>query len=184
MTFQKMYLRTFAVVVMLMAVGCQSTPGPALKKDTASDKAAINALRDKFMAAFNSNDAAAVAACYTDDAIMMNPNEASAEGKPAIQASFQAMFQQGGAKMALTPRETELSGDWAFESGASSITIPPKAVRKKAASKRAAKKAGKPVELTSRYVVVLKKQADGAWKIHLDMGNSAAPRPARRARRK
>ena len=184
MTFQKMHLCASAVVVMLMAVGCQSTPVPAVKKDTAADKAAINALRDKVMAAFNANDAAAIAACYTDDAVMMNPNEASAEGKSAIQASYQAMFQQGAAKVARTPRETELSGDWAFEAGASSVTITPKAVRKKVASRRAAKKDGKPVEVTSRYVVVLKKQADGAWKVHLDMGNSAAPRPARRVKKR
>jgi uncharacterized protein (TIGR02246 family) len=184
MMFRKMHLRALAVVVMLMVVGCQSTPGPAVKKDTAADKAAINALRDKVMATFNSNDAAAIAACYTDDAVVMNPKEASAEGKPAIQASFQAMFQQGAAKMALTPRETELSGDWAFETGTGTITITPKAARKKVASKRTAKKAGKPVEVTTRYVVVLKKQADGAWKVHLDIGNSAAPRPARRARKK
>lgn len=184
MTFRKMHLCTFAVVVMLMAVGCQSTPVPAAKKGTAADKAAINALRDKVMAAFNSNDAAAIAACYTDDAVVMNPNEASAEGKPAIQASYQATFQQGAAKMAVTPRETEVSGDWAFETGAVSVTVTPKAARKKVASRRAAKKAGKPVEVTSRYVVVLKKQADGSWKVHLDIGNSATPRPVRRAKKK
>ena len=184
MTFQKMYLCTFAVVVMLMTMGCQSAPGPAEKKDTVADKAAINALRDKVVAAFNANDAAAVAACYTDDAVMMNPNEASAEGKPSIQASYQAMFQQGATRIALTPRETEVSGDWAFETGAGSITVTPKAAPRKVASKRAAKRTGKPVEVTSRYVVVLKKQAGGSWKVHLDIGNSATPRPARPAKRR
>ena len=173
MTFQKLYLCTFAVVTMLVAVGCQSTPVPAEKKDTAADKAALNALRDKVMAAVNSNDAAAVAACYTDDAIMMSPNEASAEGKQAIQASYQDMFQQGAVKVALTARETEVSGDWAFETGTSSATVTPKT-----APKSAAKKTDKPFEVVSRYVVVLKKQADGSWKVHLDMGNSATPRPA------
>ena len=184
MTFQKMYLCTFAVVVMLMTMGCQSAPGPAEKKDTVADKAAINALRDKVVAAFNANDAAAVAACYTDDAVMMNPNEVSAEGKPAIQASYQAMFHQGATKIALTPRETEVSGDWAFDAGAASITVTPKAAPRKVASKRAAKRTGKPVEVTSRYVVVLKKQAGGSWKVHLDIGNSATPRPARPAKRR
>lgn len=184
MTFQKMHLCTFAVVVMLMAAGCQSAPGPAKKKDTAADKAAINALRDKVMAAFNSTDAAAVAACYADDAVMMNPNEASAEGKQAIQASYQAMFRQGAAKIALAPRQTEVSGDWAFETGTGSITFTSKAASKKAASRRAAKKTSKPVELTSRYVVVLKKQADGSWKVHLDIGNSAAPRATRTAKKR
>jgi uncharacterized protein (TIGR02246 family) len=185
MTFRKIHLCAFAAVAMLVAVGCQSTPGPAAKKDTAADKAAINALRDKVTAAFNSNDAAAVAACYTDDAVMMNPNEASAEGKTAIQASYQATFQQGASKIALTPRETEMAGDWAFETGSASITITPKAVPKKVARKRLAKRSGQPVEMTSRYVVVFKKQADGSWKVHLDIGNSATtPRPVRRAKKR
>ena len=39
----------------------------------------------------NSNDAAALAATYADDAIMMDPNQAAIEGKQAIQAAYEAM---------------------------------------------------------------------------------------------
>ena len=170
MTFQKIHLCTFAAAAMLMAVGCESSPGPAEKKSTAADTAAITVLRNKVAAAFNSRDAAALAACYTDDAIMMSPNEATATGTQAIQASYQASFQQGAAKMTITPRETEVSGDWAFETGTTSLTITPKT--------------GKPVEEAGRYVVVLKKQAGGFWKIHLDAGNSAAPLPAAAGKKK
>jgi uncharacterized protein (TIGR02246 family) len=170
MTFQKMHLCTFAATAMLMAVGCESSPGPAEKKNTAADTAAITVLRDKFAAAFNSKDAAALTACYTDDGIAMPPNQATVTGKQAIQAYYQATFQQGAAKITITPRETEVSGDWAFETGTTSLTITPKT--------------GKPVEEASRYVVVLKKQTGGFWKIHLDASNSAAPMPAPAAKKK
>ena len=54
------------------------------------------------------------------------PNEASAEGKGAIQVAYQALFQKVTAKIALTPYKTELADEWAFETGSASGTFTPK----------------------------------------------------------
>lgn len=44
---------------------------PAQERDATADIEAIHALRKKFAAAYNANDAAALAAFYTDDAVLM-----------------------------------------------------------------------------------------------------------------
>jgi ketosteroid isomerase-like protein len=37
---------------------------------------------------------------------------------------------------------------------------------------------GKPMEESSKYLVILKRQADGSWKISRDIENSNTPMPA------
>jgi len=148
---------------MLTFAGCQTAPTPEPKRDVAADRKAIDALRDQYTIAFNSSDAAATAASFTDDAIVMEANQASVEGKQAIQAMFEAMFKANAVKISLTPAETQVAGDWAYERGAAAITVTPKA--------------GKPIEQSLRYVVILNRQPDGSWKLYRDMGNSSEPLP-------
>jgi ketosteroid isomerase-like protein len=82
-----------ATALVLTFAWCQTTPQQKEKRDVAPDVAAINALNDKVTAAFNSNDAAAMAATVTDDAILMLPNEVTVEGKQKIQALFETRFK-------------------------------------------------------------------------------------------
>ena len=77
MTLYNMWLCAVALTSMLTFAGCHTAPQPEQKRDVAADIKAINALRDQFAAAYNSNDAAAVAAYYSDDAIVMLPNQAA-----------------------------------------------------------------------------------------------------------
>lgn len=168
MTLRNLFLCAFAPVWMLTFAGCQTAPTPEPKRDVAADTAAINALRDKVTAAFNSADAAALAAAYADDAIMMNPNQETVEGKQAIQASYEAMFKENAGKIAvtlvLTPLETQLAGDWAYDRGNATSSITPKS--------------GKPVEQSGKYLVILKRQSDGSWKLHREMSNMNNPPPS------
>jgi len=163
MTSREVRLSVFGLTSMLMLIGCQTAPRSAEKRDAAADAAAINALRDQFTAAYNSHDAAATAATYTDDAILLAENEAAAEGRQAIQACYAAMFQGSAVKLVLTPLETQVAGDWAYDRGNATITVTPKS--------------GKPIEESSRYLVIVKRQPDGSWKIYRDMENSGNPPP-------
>ena len=174
MTLRNLFLCAFAPVLMLTFAGCQTAPQPEQKRDVAADTTAINALRDKVTATFNSNDAAALAANYADDAIMMNPNQAAVEGKQAIQASYEAMFKENAGKitvtLVLTPLETQLAGDWAYDRGSATSTITPKS--------------GKPVEQSGKYLVIVKRQADGSWKVYREISNNNAPPPAAAGKKK
>ena len=63
--------------------------------------------------------------------------------------------------VAFTPLETQVAGDWAYEHGNSTVTITPKS--------------GKPTVESFRYLDIYRRQSDGSWKIHRDMGNNGSP---------
>ena len=175
MPLRKVFACAFAIASMLTFSGCQSAPKPEEKiTDVAADTTAINALRDQYATVFNSNDAAALAATYADDAIMMNPNQVPVEGKPAIQASYEAMFKENAGTvtltLALTPLETQVAGDWAYDRGNATSTVTPKS--------------GKPVEQLGKYLVILKRQTDGSWKVYREMSNNNNPPPGAAGKKK
>jgi uncharacterized protein (TIGR02246 family) len=158
------YLRVFAVLSVVLAAACQQAP-PEQKAAAPADPAPINALRDQFTAAYNSADAAALANLYTEDAIVMPPHQPAVEGKAAIQGWFQTFFSQNTAKLAIIAQETQMINGWAYDRGTFAITITPKA-------------GGGPIEDAGKYLVILQRQADGAWKVHRDIDNSNNPLPA------
>ena len=164
------YLCAFALASLLTFAGCQPAPQPEQKRDVAADTAALNALRDQVIAAFNSHDAAAMAATYADDAVMMNPNQAAVEGKQAIQAAYEGLFKEVQGKIAFTPLETQVAGDWAYDRGNYTVTL--------------TSKSGKPVENSYKYLVIVKRQPDGSWKLHRETGNRNNPPPSAAGKKK
>ena len=66
--------------------------GPVL----AQSKAAIQQLNDKWTAAFNKGDAAAVAAMYAEDAYVLPPGSDMVEGRKAIEAFWRGAVKQFG----------------------------------------------------------------------------------------
>jgi ketosteroid isomerase-like protein len=99
-------LSAVALASMPVFAGCQTAPQPEQKGDVTADIGAINVLRDQFAPADNSNDAAAVSVFFTDDAVLMFPNQAAIEGKQAIEAALEDFFKQKAAKITHTPLET------------------------------------------------------------------------------
>ena len=157
------FLCAVALALMFTFTGCQTAPQPEQKRDAAADIKAINELRSQFATAYNANDAAAAAAYFADDAILMFPNQEAIEGKQAIQAALEDFFKQNAARITHTPLETEVAGDWAYERGNITETVTPKS--------------GKAIERSLKYLVILKRQPDGSWKIHRDMDNSNLKEP-------
>ncbi len=175
MTLRNVCLYAFATAAMLTFVGCQTAPPPEPKRDVSADIAAIKALNDKIAAAFNSNDAAAVAAAYADDAVMMDPNQAPIEGKSAIQAAYEARAKENASMsiastFSFTPLETQVVGDWAYDRGTYTVTLTPKS--------------GKPTERSNKYLTIYKRQPDGSWKVYRDISNSNEPLPSAAAKKK
>jgi len=170
MTLRNLFSCAVALTLMLTFAGCQTAPTPEPKRDVAADTTAINALRDQVAATYNANDAAALAATYADDAIMMNPNEAAAEGRQAIQASYEAVFKENTSKLTFAPLETQVAGDWAYDRGNATITITPKS--------------GKPMEVSGKYLVIVKRQPDGSWKVYREISNSNEPPPSAAGKKK
>ena len=168
MTPRLVFICAFALAAILMFSGCQTAPAPAPKTDVAADVKAIKALSEQYFAAFNSSDAADIAATYADDAIEMPPNQVAIEGKNAIQAGYEAYFKNyadNSSTVAMTPSPSEIQvpGDWAYVRGTYTGTV--------------TRKGGKPMEGSGKYLQVCKRQADDSWKFYRFIWNSNAPPP-------
>jgi uncharacterized protein (TIGR02246 family) len=120
---------------------------------------AVEAANAEWTAAFNRGDAVAVAALYTEGAILMPPDIEMVRGRQGIQEFWQARIQRGLKDAVLTTVEVQADGNTAYEIGRVSLTF------------YAKDQAPKPI--SGKYVVVWKRQADGRWKLHVDIWNSA-----------
>jgi len=149
------------VVLFALIVGISSTGFAGSKGEEGSvheARAAIEAANAKFSEAFARGDAKALAAMYTADAIAFPPDSEMIQGNEAVGEFWKATRSGGVQGVALTTLDVGRSGDVAYESGEVTLTIQP---------------AGKePTTATAKYLVVWKREADGAWKLHRDIWNS------------
>jgi len=110
-----------AAALCLLALGTAVHAG-----DAASDEAAIRASAPAWEKAYNAGDAAAIAAMYWDDALLMPPDAPGVSGRAAIQefmAGDIAGFKEAGLTMVIPPASSiGISGDLAWESGTWSAT--------------------------------------------------------------
>ena len=134
--------------------------------ETEADVEAINSLRDEFIGLDNASDAAGLASLYTNDAVLMPPNQAAVTGNQAIESWFQTTFDQFTTEFTVASEELEVVGDWAFDWGAYMTALTPKA-------------GGEPTEDRGKYIVILRKQVDGSWRIAHDIWNSDNPAPGK-----
>jgi len=117
-----------------------------------------------FTEAFNRGDIAAVAAMYSDDALVFPPDGEIVQGRSAIEALWKGTRDSGMKDLAFTVLDVHSSRDLAVEAGKADFKI------------QTANQA-EPSSQTVKYVVVWKRQKDGAWKLFRDIWNSMPPPP-------
>lgn len=144
-----------AVSAALLAVSC-AQPKPAEMPDTrAADEAAIRAADADFVKAAAAKDLDKCMSLYADDAVFFSSGSPAVLGKDKIRPVIQRML---AAPMQLTVNiasvDVARSGDLAMDRGTVQAAV--------------TDKKGKTTTQTSQYVLVWKKQADGAWKIVAD----------------
>ena len=123
---------------------------------------AIQAADSAQGAALLRGDTAGVAAYYTDDAIVMPPDDKLAKGHDAIVKAIGNIFAAGKITAFSTHREDLLmTGDYAIETLSFEMTIQPKT--------------GKPITDKGKGLTVFKKQPDGSYKSIRDIFNSDSP---------
>jgi uncharacterized protein (TIGR02246 family) len=156
-----MRLAVAAGVLALMSVGVSAQQKPA-----AGDDAAVAKVRAAYQTASAAQDAAGVAKLYTADGVEMPPNAPAQKGRTAIEAFHKAFAQQFMMHgMTITPTETHVMGDRAVDVGSYKQTL-------------MSMKGGGMADDTGKYVVLLKKDASGAWSITHAIYNSDLPPPA------
>ena len=117
----------------------------------------IASANKKFMDAFSRADAAGIAALYTDDAKLLPPGSPMMSGKDAIQSFWQGAMDMGIKEAKLEIVAVESAGNLAYEVSRFALS--------------GEQQGGESIMLTGKYVVVWKNQ-DGNWKLHVDIWNT------------
>ena len=162
------YFRATLAIACVLALGACAqapVPVPAPETNASADIEAVNAVRSSFTSALNAGDAAAIGNLYTADGVSQHNHDKTATGRDAIVESQQAMFSQFSVNAEIMPDETRTMGDFGFDRGRYKMTMTPKA-------------GGDAIIDEGRYVVLLRKEADGAWKVSSDIDNSTMPLPS------
>jgi uncharacterized protein (TIGR02246 family) len=152
-----MMLKPTAFLFALLLAGFSIADAEPKGDEVREARTAIEAANSRFSDAFARGDIQAVASMYTSDAILFPPDSDVVRGNQAIGEFWKATRDSGVRSAALTTDDVGRSGDLAYESGKVSLTIQPEG---KEATNAVAK-----------YVVVWKRESDGAWKLHRDIWN-------------
>ena len=155
-----------ALLIVLAAALAACRPAPPPVSD--ADKAAIRAVGDSFVVYFRTDRDSAMAALYTENAVVMPPNAGAVEGRAAIRAFFSGYPPL--PDFVGTPIDVDGRGDLAYVRGTYSFSMPA------AGGQPAMSDHGKFVEIRRR-------QPDGKWLVSVDIFNSDVPLPVPAARR-
>ncbi|MCG8545788.1 MAG: DUF4440 domain-containing protein [Alphaproteobacteria bacterium] len=112
---------------------------------------------DAYNEAFNRGDAAACAAFFTEDVILMAPDQPMTRGRKAFEDIYNSrMGDSDGGTHSNELVEYGVEGDLAYQIGTYAV-------------------AGANPPEQGKFLNVLKRQADGSWKVAVSMFNSDLP---------
>jgi ketosteroid isomerase-like protein len=136
--------------------------GQPSQEDIEADIAAVNAVRELEVATLASGEANT--AYIAADAVLMPPNEPAVSGSDAIDAWVSDFVAQFTGSVNYTSSQVTVSGDWAIEHYAGTMTLTPVG-------------GGDSTEEVLKGIHVYRREADGSWKMVYDVWNSDAPLP-------
>jgi uncharacterized protein (TIGR02246 family) len=151
-------LLTLAIAACAPSAEAPPAPPPV---DEAAIRGTIEAREREWSAGFMAGDAAAISNLYTEDGASIDPVGEWKRGRAAIAAGLKAQLDTLNVSAREdVPEEVIVAGDYVVEFGRYSYAATTKA-------------GNKPVSGAGRYVVLWRKDADGQWRLHRDLGNEA-----------
>jgi ketosteroid isomerase-like protein len=150
------------LAAILFSVGCNSVPTPA--PDTrAVDEAAIRKADADWVKAAQTRHPDAWVAFYSDDAVVLPPNDKTANIKESIHKIIADMFSMPNVVVTWEPTKVEVakSGDVGYLYGTYQMTWDDSS--------------GKQASDHGKNVEIWRKQADGSWKCAVDTWSSDLP---------
>jgi uncharacterized protein (TIGR02246 family) len=145
------FLFVFAGLVHAQAPAQSSIRDPEIRK-------AIDAGNAKYIDAFARSDAGALSGLYDESGSRFSPKGVVVRGRPAIAQSVAEFMKSvtGPIKVSIETQDLWAVDDLVYETGKYTYTFTPP---------------GKSETQTGgHYVTIWKRQADGGWKIIVDMG--------------
>jgi ketosteroid isomerase-like protein len=119
-------------------------------------------VRDSWLTAVRAGDVEKLMTLLTDDAVFMHPNRPAVVGSAANRADLLSAFARFSVDQEAISDETVVAGEWAFDRSRVTTTITPIS-------------GGNPVTVRSKTITILRRQADGTWKIARTIGNLDHP---------
>ncbi len=144
------------LAVASLLFGCSGASPPAFSD---ADRDAIRAASSAWLQAYQANDWAAVAAMYTEDAVLMPPNQREIGGRDDIRTWFEE--NESGNSIELEYVEIEGCGDVAYVRGKYRMTIPVEG--------------GEPIVDVGKLLDIRRRSADGSWLVARGMFSSDLP---------
>ena len=145
---QKIQCILHILAVLPMLVG----GSPAYGQTSSAALAQIQSLREQWTKFLHAKQLDSEMALYAEDAVFLQPTGERITGKPAIRDLFKQVMAQVTSAPTLTSVRTEAVDDLAYDSGEYRETLTSVAT-------------GERSEERGSYLMVLKKGADGAWRI-------------------
>lgn len=153
------FIRAAAAAAVLTAITAPALAEHHAETSTADEKAAIDQVREDFIAAMAASDFPALGALAHPDFIQVMP------GGPDHLAMFAAAGDAPfppGYSLDITPQELVIiNDDWAYEFGTTIISWQPE-------------DADAPVTIPNTYLMLLRKQ-DGQWKPYREVASALPP---------
>ncbi len=137
-----------------MGLGLLTACGGPPSATDAGSRLAIQSAVSRYVSASNRGDAEALTALYADDAVLLPPDHEPIHGREAI-GEFWSQGTDSGLEV--TTLRLDVEGDLGYLVG--SYHLPATS--------------GEPEDF-GKYVMCLKRQPDGSWKLTADIWNSSA----------
>jgi len=155
--------RMILPLMLVVAVACQPATVEQQATTAGPDVEAIRALLAQTVTAYNAADVEAAMALYADDVLSMPPTDA-AMGKADVRGMMEAFLGENDLQFTAQADEILVAGDVGVLLVSYDENWTPKGE-------------GEPGAQHGKWLIVLRKQADGSWKAWRDMWTSVSPPP-------
>jgi len=140
-----------------------SGPEPVRTTGAGDDRAAIDGVRDAWVAVVASGDASGLADLVTPDYEVWAHGAPALGGPQTVVAMMNAALAKYAVSQSYEATETVIAGDWAFQRGIERIRAVPH-------------EGGPSQETAQRALLILKRCDDGRWRYARGMTNGLPPR--------
>ena len=152
-----------STIIFAIALAMLSSVISCQKQDTEADIAAINELNEQYSIHVNAGDLENFLSLWEDNAIRMEPDNPSVIGIDNIRKSLEVIFEIYSVNLAIgAETELQVANDMAFGRGTYTMSLTPK-------------EGGSTTHFDGKWIDIFKRQADGSWKIYINIFNNNAP---------
>ena len=126
------------------------------------DREQIEAIEQRIMAGFAAGDADAIAAQYTEDALLLAQDSPPIEGRAAIAENYRPSLEEYAMDLRTRVEEIEVAGGWAWLRGRFEHTS-------------TSRTDGTATTYKGKYLAIARRDSDGVWRFHRDAFNLDGP---------